>query len=178
MATTASTPIKIEYPAAEKQPLELRIEAGACRLRLEPGTGDLWVSGSCEDPSGSIIIDATVDAGRASIKVARSLVDAFGFLSGVPDLRLQLGVQHPSALSIAAGASENHFELGGVPLTGLEANHGAGSMEARWSTPVPGTVGRMKFGAGAGKTELYGLGNVPFKELLFEGGAASYLRDF
>ncbi len=178
MATTVSTPIKIEYPAADKQPLELRIEAGACRLRLEPGAGDLWVSGSCDDPSGSIIIDTTVDAGRASIKVGRSLVDAFGFLSGVPELRLQLGVQRPFALSIAAGASENHFELGGLPLTRLEANHGAGSMEARWSTPVPGTVGRMKFGAGAGKTELYGLGNVPFEELLVEGGAASYLLDF
>lgn len=177
MAAVMTSPIKIAYPAVEGE-LALRIEAGACRLRITPGEDDSWISGTYQDPSGSIALETTVEGKGAWIRVGRSPADVFGFLSGLPELDLRLGKARPFAMTIAAGASENHLEFGGLPLTGLEVNHGAGAMEIRCSTPLPGRTARMKFAVGAGRTELSGLGNVNFDELLVEGGAASYVLDF
>ena len=51
-------------------------------------------------------------------------------------------------------------------------------MEVTFSAPLPVPTTRMKFGVGAGKTDVYKLGNVNFEELAVEGGAASCLLDF
>lgn len=177
MATTMATPVTIQYPPVEGD-LELRIEAGACRLKLAPAEGDAWLTGSYRDPSGSIEIEASVEGNRASIRVGRSPADIFGFISGIPELSLGLGKQRRFALSIAAGASENHLELGGLPITRLEINHGAGSVDVIFSAPLAAQTSLMKFGVGAGKTSVTGLGNVTFEDLAVEGGAASCLLDF
>lgn len=177
MATTMTTPISIPYPLVEGD-LDLRIQAGACRLRVTPVDGEAWITGTYQDPSGSILVTTAVEGNRATIHVGRSAADFFGFLSGVPELALQIGKQRPFALAIAAGASENHLELGGLPIKELEINHGAGSVDVTFSTPLPIPTRRMKFGVGAGKTDAYKLGNVNFQELAVEGGAASCLVDF
>ena len=177
MATIASTPIRLDYlPAAGD--LELRIQAGACRLKVSPGGSGAWITGSYHDPSGSVRLDCSVEGHRAVIQVGRSPADVLGVISGIPELDLELGKGRPFALSIAAGASENHLELGGLPLTRLEIGHGAGSVAVTFSEAVPTSRVVMKFGVGAGKTDVYGLGNVDFEDLAVEGGAASCLLDF
>lgn len=177
MATTMTTPITIPYPSIEGD-LDLRIEAGACRLWLSPAEGEAWITGTYNDPSGSITVTTAVEGSRASIRVGRSPADFFGFLSGVPELTLQIGPRRPFTLTIAAGASESHFELGGLPIKRLEINHGAGAVEVMFSAPLPVPTALMKFGVGAGKTKVYKLGNVNFSELSVDGGAASCMLDF
>ena len=177
MATTMTTPISIPYPSVDGD-LDLRIQAGACRLRVTPVDGEAWITGTYQDPSGSILVTSEVEGNRATIHVGRSAADFFGFLSGVPELTLQIGRQRPFSLTIAAGASENHLELGGLPISRLEINHGAGSMEVKFSAPVTVPTTSMKFGVGAGRTDVHTLGNVNFAELAVEGGAASCLLDF
>lgn len=177
MATTMTMPISIPYPSVAGD-LDLRIEAGACRLRLLPDEDEAWVTGSYHDPSGSITVTTAVEQNHAFIRVGRSPADVVGFLSGVPELTLRLGKQRPFSLTIAAGASENLVELGGLPLRRLEINHGAGSMDVTFSTPVPVPTKTIRFAVGAGRTDVRGLGNVNFEELSVEGGAARCILDF
>lgn len=179
METTLLTPIMIAYPPGPGD-LELRIQAGACRLHISPAApqAEEWIAGRYQDPSRSISVDATVEGNRASISVGRSPADIFGYFAGVPELWLDIGAGRPFALTIAAGASENQIDLGGLPIRRLEVNHGAGSMEVTFSAPTTAPTTSMKFGVGAGKTVVTKLGNVNFEELSVEGGAASCLLDF
>ncbi|HYM51259.1 MAG TPA: hypothetical protein VET65_11910 [Candidatus Limnocylindrales bacterium] len=177
MSTTLTTPITVPYPAVEG-PLELRISAGACRLHLAPGDHEAWITGSYVDPSGGIAVSTEGEGNRMWIRVGRSPADMFGVISGVPELTLHLGRARPFSLMVEAGASENQVDLGGLPLLRAEMNHGAGSMEVTFSTPNPVPMTLLKFGVGAGRTQVTQLGNANFEELSVEGGAASYLLDF
>lgn len=96
----------------------------------------------------------------------------------MPELTLQIGMRRPFGLTIAAGASENRLELGGLPLTSLEIKHGAGSVDVSFSAPITVPTKTMRFGVGAGKTDVHHLGNVNFEELSVDGGAASCMLDF
>lgn len=150
MATTMTSPITIAYPDVAGE-LELRIQSGTCRLKLTPVDQGAWVTGSYVDPSASIDITNETEGNRVTIRVGRSPADFFGLMSGVPELSLELGKARPFALVIEAGASENHIELGGLPLTSVQLNHGAGAAEVTFSTPNPVVMRELKFAVGAGK---------------------------
>lgn len=177
MATTMTSPITIAYPEVAGE-LELRIQSGACRLKLTPVDQDAWVTGSYVDPSASINVTNETEGNRVTIRVGRSPADFFGLMSGVPELSLQLGKVRPFALVIEAGASENHINLGGLPLTSVQLNLGAGAAEVTFSTPNPLLMRELKFAVGAGKTEAYNLANANFQLLQVDGGAAGYVLDF
>ncbi|HEX9095201.1 MAG TPA: hypothetical protein VF990_03765, partial [Candidatus Dormibacteraeota bacterium] len=116
MATTLTSPITIPYPGVPGD-LELRIQAGACRLKLIPADHDAWVTGSYVDPSGGITVSSQTEGNRVTVRVGRSPADFFELINGVPELTLEVGKARPFALVIEAGASENHVELGGLPIT-------------------------------------------------------------
>lgn len=177
MATTMTSPITIPYPDVPGD-LELRIQSGACRLRLNPAAHDAWITGSYLDSSGTIAVNSLTDGNRVTIRAGRSPADFFGLMSGVPELRLDVARTRPFALVIEAGASENHIDLGGLPITRLRLSHGAGSAEVNFSAPNPVVMTELKLGVGAGKTEARNLGNANFQTLLVEGGAASCILDF
>lgn len=177
MATTISTPITIPYPDVAGD-LALRIQAGACRLRVVPSDKDAWITGSYGDLGGSINVTSQTEANRLTIRVGRSPSDFFGWMNGVPELTLEIGKTRPFALTIEAGASENHIDLGGLPITRLAVSHGAGLSEVTFSAPNPVVMSELKLAVGAGKTEAFKLGNANFQTLAVEGGAASYVIDF
>jgi hypothetical protein len=177
MATTLTAPITIPYPGVPGD-LELRIQAGACRLKVKPADHDAWIAGSYIDPSGSIKVTSRTEGNRVTIHVGRSPADFFELLNGVPELTLEVGKVRPFALVIEAGASENHIDLGGLPITRLNLRHGAGAFDVTFSAPNPVVMSELKFGVGAGRTEAHQLGNANFRSLLVEGGAANYILDF
>jgi hypothetical protein len=177
MATTMTGPMTISYPAIPGD-LELRIQSGACRLRLTPADQDAWVTGSYVDPSRSIDVTNQTEGNRLTIRVGRSPADFFGLMSGVPELTLAVGKARPFALVIEAGASENHIDLGGLPLTSVQLNHGAGAAEVTFSAPNPVSMRELRFAVGAGKTDAYNLANANFQVLQVDGGAAGYVLDF
>lgn len=177
MATTLTSPITIPYPAVQGD-LELRIQAGACRLKLIPADHDAWVTGSYVDPSGGITVSSQTEGNRVTVRVGRSPADFFELISGVPELTLEVGKARPFALVIEAGASENHVELGGLPITRLNLSHGAGAFDVTFSAPNPVVMSELKFGVGAGRTVARQLGNANFRSLVVDGGAANYTLDF
>jgi hypothetical protein len=177
MTTTLSSPVTIPYPAVAGD-LELRIQGGACRLRVTPADQDAFVTGSYMDPSGSINVTSQTDGNRVTVRVGRSGADFFGLLSGIPELNLEIGKARPFALTVEAGASESHIDLGGLPITRLNLSHGAGAFDVTFSAPNPAVMSELKLSVGAGRTDAHQLGNANFQSLLVEGGAASYTLDF
>jgi hypothetical protein len=177
MATTPTSPITVPYPGVPGD-LELHIQAGACRLKLIPADHDAWITGSYVDPSGSITVTSQTEGNRVTIRVGRSPADFFALISGVPELTLEVGKARPFALVVEAGASENHIDLGGLPITRLNLSHGAGAFDVAFSVPNPVVMSELKFGVGAGRTEAHQLGNANFRSLQVDGGAASYVLDF
>ena len=177
MVATLTSPITIPYPDFPGE-LELRIQSGACRLKLAPADHDTWIAGSYVDHSGSIELTSKTEGNRVTIRVGRSPADFVGLIGGVPELTLEVSKARPFALVIEAGASESHVDLGGLPITRLQLSHGAGLAEVTFSEPNLVAMRELKFAVGAGRTEAFKLGNANFQTLLVEGGAASCVLDF
>jgi hypothetical protein len=81
MATTLTTPMTIPYPSGSGD-LELRIQSGACRLKIAPATQDAWIVGSYADASDSIAVTSQTDGNQVTIRVGRSPAEFFGLMRG------------------------------------------------------------------------------------------------
>jgi hypothetical protein len=176
------TPINVPYPDARD--LEIKIAEGACRLTIAPADGDTWITGTYTDPSGARQLVVKTSGGTASITEDLHGSRVWQWLRGgsasslVPHLDLKLGKAQPFKLSIEIGASENHLDLGGLPIVRFSLRHGAGLTSVDFSTPSPQVMTLMDIGAGAGSTELRHLANAHFAELTVDGGMAEFKLDF
>jgi hypothetical protein len=174
MATTSTEQqIAIPYPEAHEVTLVLRM--GPCRVRFTPSDGPDWVSGTYEDPTGALPLQ--VRAGPTTL-----LSQAFEPLSFtgmvMPRLDLAIARDRPFGLEIQAGASENTFELGGLPLTRLAVKAGAGRYDLDFATPNPTAMTTFELSAGAGAITARHLANANFTTLRFGGGVAACTLDF
>ena len=170
------TEINVTYPDAILR--HLRITVGACRLKIAPGDGAAWVTGTYEDPTGGMTCRITQDGGSVKITQEPHLAEMHGRPSGPPVFDLTLGTAQPYLLTVETGASDNDFELGGLPITRLAVKLGAGKNVMRFSAPNPQPMSLLDLDAGAGSMEIGGLANANFAELTVDGGAASFLCDF
>lgn len=181
-ATGNATPITVPYPDARD--LEIRISEGACLLDITPGDGEAWVTGTYTDPSGRRSLNIETSGGTVRIGEDLSGSHFWKWLRGghrpetIPHLNLALGKARPFKLSIEIGASENHLDLGGLPISRLSFKHGAGKAVVDFSAPNPQVMTLLDVDAGAGSTELSHLANARFAELTVEGGMAEFILDF
>lgn len=170
----------IDIPFAETEALHLRLAVGACRLLVKPGAGAQWVSGTYDDPSNAIPLRIVQngDPGTVKITQAVSWPDVWGRPEYPPTFDLALGKGHPYALTVDMGAGEGTLDLGGLPLTKMRVNFGAGKQTIDFSAPNPQPMEKLWVAAGAASLELRHLANANFAEMTVEGGAAAYVFDF
>jgi hypothetical protein len=79
---------------------------------------------------------------------------------------------------IEAGASENAFDLGGLPLTGLDLRAGAGKYDLDFSSPNPAEMRTCELAAGAGAVTARRLAHANFAYLQLGGGVPGCTLDF
>lgn len=176
------TPITVPYPDASD--LHVRVTEGACRLKIAPGEGEDWITGTHRDPSGMRPLHISQEGGTVRLTEQQSASGMWGWLRAghgfgeIPTFDLAFGRAKPYRLTLEIGASENRLDLGGLPISRLAIKHGAGKTEIDFSAPNPQAMSLMEIGAGAGSTELRNLANAHFAELLVEGGMAGYVLDF
>jgi hypothetical protein len=170
------TDIQIPYPEAVERQLVIRV--GACRLRITRGGRDFWVNGTYDDPTGTMQCRTIVDGGLARITQEPRLPALKRLSRGVPTFDLALGTAQSCALTIETGASDTTFEVGGVPLTALAIKLGAGKAVIRFLEPNPEPMSKLEINAGAGSLEIRMLANANFADLTLAGGAASFICDF
>ena len=169
------TDIRVPFPEAVD--LHLRIRVGACRLQLTRGGSD-WVTGTYEDPTGTLPCSVHQDGGSARISQEPHVAAVLGWRRGIPTFILALGTRLPYALSIETGASDTDIELGGVPLKRLSIKMGAGKNVLRFLEPNPQPLSLLDVDAGAGSYEFRNLANAGFSDMTLDGGAAAFVCDF
>jgi len=174
--TTRITPVAIPFPSTDVP--HLRISAGGCRLRITPGDGDPWVTGSYQDRSGSMPLHIQQDAQGVRLGVGIEVAEFFHLFEGIPVLDIKLGTAHPFALSIDVGASEDVVDFGGVPLNRLALSNGAGKVNVGFSQSNQVQMESLQLSVGAGALEAHGLANAGARDMLVEGGAAGVRLDF
>lgn len=174
-ASEEAEQITVAFP--ETGDLHLKIQVGACRLRVRPGGGDHWVTGSYFHPSG--LMPSKVEVGGGTVKISQEHdVTDVKIVKGTPRFDLQLGNARPYALTLEVGASESSLDLGGLPLTDITLRHGAGKFDIDFSLPNPQEMKRLDVNAGAVGMDMKNLANANFAEMIVEGGAAAYKFDF
>jgi hypothetical protein len=172
---TTETPIRA--PFVDEGPLVLRLELGACRLRVAPGGSEPWVEGTYSDPTDDLPPRLDVDRGRVTLRQDRSFGGTVGLLRGTPTCELRLGTARPFRLELDTGASEVDLDLSGVPLDGLQVRAGAGKVILRVFRPNPVEMEEVSVRMGAGAIEASGLGNLAAARLRAETGAAGVALD-
>jgi hypothetical protein len=171
---TSITVLQIPFPEASDR--KLRFSIGPAKLRIVPGEGDDWISGTYDDPSGKVPCRVATEGGTVRISQENRWR---GVLRKSPVFDLQLGKAQSYALTIESGATDDSAcDLGGLPLTMLDVKHGAGELDLDFSAPNPNSMDRIHLVAGAAEVEARNLANANAAELAIEGGAASITLDF
>lgn len=174
---STTTAINIPFPDTAERHLIVRV--GACRLAVMPGARtDAWVSGAYVEPSGALPLKITQENGVAHITQEPIPAEFWNMWNHPPRLTLRLGTARAYRLTLEGGASESEFDLGGLPLTGLNIRQGAGKMDFDFSVPNPQPMGELTVEAGAVGLEMVNLVNADFAEMRLNGGAASFYLDF
>lgn len=174
--TEPRTEIDLAFPAGGAEQLTVRM--GLCRLRLHLGEPSRWVSGYYEDPTGGLPLDIVQEGSSATITQKRPAFTTVPNREQIPECVLGLGQAAPFDLRIDSGASDNRYDLGGVPLTRLEINQGASKLDLDFSLPNPVVMRELRLAAGAAEVEAHTLANARCAELYVEGGAAGYRLEF
>jgi hypothetical protein len=172
---TTETPIRA--PWVDQAPLVLRLELGACRLRVTPGGDEPWMDGTYTDPTDDLAPRIDVDGGRVTLRQDRSFGGAVRLASGAPRCELRLGTARPFRLELDTGASEVDLDLSGLPLTGLEVRAGAGRLTIASHRPNPTECAEVVLKVGAGSVDAVGLGNLAAGRVRADTGAASVSLD-
>lgn len=169
-----STIIQVPFPDAGDR--RLRFSIGPAKLRLVPGDGADWVSGTYSDPSGKMPCRISTEGGTVRISQDNRWR---GIMRQTPVFDLQLGKTHPYALMIESGATDSgDCDLGGLPLTLLDVKHGAGDFGVTFSSLNPTAMERIHVVGGAAEIAAKNLANANAAEIAIEGGAASITLDF
>lgn len=171
------TPVPVEVPWPEADDLVLRLSVGACRLHLSPGGPEMFVTGTYDDPTGTLPLSVTGEYGDVRVAQQTRLSDVRGFKASVPTLALRLGTGRPFSLQVATGASELGCDLGGLMLRRVSVRMGAGSATIGFSAPVP-DLQRFDCEAGAASVDISGLGYASPEQVTIVGGAAGYDLSF
>jgi hypothetical protein len=174
--TKETTEINVPYPTTAEK--ELRITMGGCRIRIVPGDGDAWVTGTYQDPSGMMPLSVELQGSTVRITHLGNVARVIGLLGGVPTLTIALGRAEPYMLTVEAGASDNDFELGGLPITQLVVKQGAGKSRINFADSNPKFMNLLHLTAGAATMHVGNLANSKAGVMTLEGGAAEYDFEF
>lgn len=171
------TETPIRAPFLDTADPTLRLQLGACRLRVACGGTDAWMDGSYHDPGGDDPIRLHVEGGRVTLSQARPVDRAVGLLQGVPTCELALGTQRAFRLEVDTGGSDVDLDLGGIPLLGLTVRAGAGKVDVTVDAPNPVDADEVALYIGAGGLDARGLGNLAAERLRVDSGAAGVVLD-
>jgi hypothetical protein len=168
---------EIAVPFPDAADLRLRIVLGPCRIRVRPGSGQSWASGTYDDPTGLLPLNVTSDGSHATLSQSTTMSTP-SKVTAAPVMELQLGTARPYELTLEGGANETLADLGAVPLTRLTMRHGAGKSDIDFSAPNPGSMTSLDVAAGGVALDMRNLANANFAQMSVSGGAAQYRLDF
>jgi len=92
----ADTPLNVAYPAAED--LHLRIASGACHFEAQASDGEVWVTGTCHDPTARRSPKVLEEGDSVTITDTEPSFERIpAVFGGVPRYELKLAKERPFA---------------------------------------------------------------------------------
>jgi hypothetical protein len=176
--TNSANSVQINIPFNESADRRLNLAVGACRIKITPGEGEAWVTGTYYGPIEVLPLEIIQTGGEVKITQRQEWAEITRLIDGPPTLELALGKAMPYALNIDTGASESILDLGGLPLSRFSLKQGAGKVVADFSAANPGQMDSLTASSGASGIDLTNLANANFGEMRVEGGAVAYKLDF
>ena len=169
--------VSIEYPG--NTPTSLKLEVGVGNLKVVSG-GQSLVQGTITYNIKEWATQTVVNGG--SVTLRQGTTSGLGNLSGLNnpqnDWTLSLGTAKPYDLTISNGIAQADLALGGLPLTAVAVEGGAGSIVIRFDQPNPQEAERLSFKTGVGELKASGLLNLNVRSITAESGAGSLQLDF
>ena len=176
---TKTDSIDIPLPTEAGTVTDIELAFGAGKLDVNPGAQEALVSGSAIYNVEEF--KPRINQEQGKVRISQGDVDIKGIPSIGGDVKnewdFKLGVT-PINLTIAAGAYQGRFELGGLDIRSLHITDGAAEAEVSFSQANLGEMTTLRYETGASKVSLTGLGNANFEELIFKSGAGDYTLDF
>jgi hypothetical protein len=174
--STNADPIQIGYP--NDPGLSLHLALGICHVRIVPGDGEAWVTGTFRDGAGPVLYNVSQEKGLLRL-CDGSGPDIVAIVQGHhPVLDLVLGRSRAFGLTVELAGGDLDLELGGLPLNQLVVKQGAGRADVVFSDPNPVSMTSFLYSNGAGTAGFRGLGNANCASFTIDGGAVSYRCDF
>jgi hypothetical protein len=188
----------VEIPAPEgDEPVELILTMPFASLAVEPlaladdnpEAADVWlVEGDLQYSDAELEAAITVDEDVYRIEQdvtgddLRALAEArfpnFWEESAVENnWNLRLG-SAPLMLRVDSGAADVNLALGGLTLTGLDFELGAGDVNIDFAEPNAASMAVMRVRTGAGSLNLTGLANANADEIALDSGAGDFQLAF
>ncbi|MBN1887704.1 MAG: hypothetical protein JW850_06925 [Thermoflexales bacterium] len=90
---------------------------------------------------------------------------------------IRLDTSTPMRLTVGMGAGTSKLDLSGLRLTRLNVDAGASETTIRFNTPNPEQLSQIEVNSGAGKVELYSMGNANFERMSVKSGAGELSLD-
>ncbi len=167
--------LSIPFPEADNPLLELSV-AVAGNITAGPGD-DKLLEGTISYDVPEWRPEITQTENRVAVK-QRSSVTWQAFESPINDWEIKMGKTKHFRLRVRTGVMRGEWELGGLPLTGLDVETGVSQNKLSFSEPNPETVNTVSIQTGVGETKLTGLLNARFREMRVGGGVGEVRLGF
>jgi hypothetical protein len=167
--------LDIPFPEANDPLLEISI-AVAGNIAAGPGDEKL-LEGTISYDVPEWKPEITQTENRVAVK-QRSSVTWQAFESPINDWEIKMGKAKPFRLRVKTGVMRGEWDLGGIPLTGLDVETGVSQNKLGFSEPNPETLNTVSIQTGVGETRLTGLLNARFREMRVGGGVGEVKLDF
>lgn len=165
---------------AGERALDVAVEYGAGRLRVEPATGGLLYRFEMryDEDQFRPVTDYDRDAGTLRLGMKGLDADGNRRMHGGGNASLSLNPQVPTDLRLDFGAGQADVDLGGLSLRGLRLSTGASEARISFSQPNRIQADTVRLTAGAADLQVTGLGNARAARYEFEGGVGQTTLDF
>jgi len=167
---------EISVVAPDSKNVQLEIEFGAGELNLQSGAENKLVTGSATYNVPELKPSVVTEDRTVSISQSGT-INSWPVSNVKNKWDLSLG-NTPMDLSIAAGAYQGRFDLGGLMLTSLTVKDGAADVKLDFSQPNQTVMEVLRYETGASNVNLTHIGNANANSIIFKSGAGNYTLDF
>jgi len=168
------------FPGPEDA-VKLRLDLSAGSFRIEPGEPGDALRVEADYDRGRFYLNQRFDEGTNTYRVSFGLRGGWlglfrGSVEADNKVRILVPPDRPFALVGDVGMGESRFELGGLWITDVDLDLGAGEHNLLVSEPLRTPLERFKIHASMGETEMRSLGNAsPSRVQVKQGIGEMYL---
>jgi hypothetical protein len=165
---------------AGERNLNVRLEYGAGRLRVEPARTDLLYRFEMQYDEDRVRPVTQYDRSGGVLRVGMESRSEGRGVSRMHGGHATVGLNPavPVDLQMEFGAGEADLDLGGLSLQRVSLETGASDTRVSFSTPNRIDADRVRLEAGAAQLYVSGLGNTHASRIDFDGGVGHATLDF